>query len=634
MAEAAQKTTLGFETEVKQLLKLVINSLYSNKEIFLRELISNASDAADKLRYEAVSNKDLYEDDSELKVLIDFDKDKKTITVTDNGIGMSRDEVIANLGTIAKSGTKEFFEKLTGNAKEDAHLIGQFGVGFYSAFIVAKKIIVESRKAGLAAAQGVRWESTGEGDYSIETIEKKDRGTKIILDLKQGEDEFLDTYRLENIIHKYSDHIPIKIMMKKAELDDKGNEKPNPEYQQINRATALWTLAKSQIKADEYKEFYKHIAHDFEEPLLWTHNKVEGKLQFITLLYLPKRAPFDLYNREHPHGLKLYVQRVFIMDNAKELLPNYLRFVKGVVDSSDLPLNISREILQQNRIIDNIKSAVVKRVLSMLDHLSKDEQEKYQAFWKEFGQVLKEGIAEDMTNKDEIAKLLRFATSNKDTNEQDVSLETYVNRMKPGQDKIYYITAESFITAKNSPHLEIFRKKGIEVLLLSDRIDEWLAVHLTEFQGKQLQSITKGDLDLGEVEDKQEKEEQEKITNEFADLAKRVKEILKNEIKDAKVTHRLVDSPACIVYDEQDLGGHMQRLMKAAGQAMPESKPILELNPKHPIVESLNQEQNETRFNEVSHLLLEQSILAEGGQLDDPALFIKRMNHLILELSR
>lgn len=633
MSENAKKETLGFQTEVKQLLHLVIHSLYSNKEIFLRELISNASDAADKLRFAALADNKLYEGDADLKVIIDVDPEAKTITISDNGIGMSREEVVENLGTIAKSGTREFLAALTGDQAKDAKLIGQFGVGFYSAFIVADKVVVETRKAGLPANEAVRWESEGEGSYSIENITKESRGTKIILHLKQDEMEFLDPWRLRTIITKYSDHIPLPIQMKK-EVTEEGKEKVVNDYETVNRATALWQTPKSEIKDEEYKEFYKHIAHDFEDPLLWSHNKVEGKLQYTTLLYIPKHAPFDLWQRDHVRGLKLYVQRVFIMDNAEQFLPHFLRFVKGVVDSNDLPLNISREILQHNKIIDSIRAGITKRVLDMLSKLAADDKEKYQLFWNEFGQVLKEGIAEDQGNKEDIAKLIRFSTTFDGKTEQTVSLDEYVARMQAGQDKIYYLTADSFNTAKHSPHLEIFRKKGVEVLLLTDRIDEWLVAHLTEYQGKTLQSVAKGALDLGEVEDEKTKEENKKIEEDFSDLTKRVKDILNDQVKEVRITHRLTDSPACIVADENDIGAHMQRILKAAGQELPSSKPILELNPSHPIVVTLKQQTNDERFNEISHILLEQSILAEGGQLDDPALFIRRLNNLLVEMAQ
>ncbi len=632
MSVTAQKETLGFETEVNQILKIVIHSLYSNKEIFLRELISNSSDAADKLRFEALSNNDLYEGDSDLKVTIEVNKDKNELIISDNGIGMSRQEVMENLGTIAKSGTKAFLDQLTGDKKKDSKLIGQFGVGFYSGFIVAEKMVVETRRAGLSKEEGVRWSSKGEGNYEIETIEKAHRGTRIILTLKEDEKEFLEPWRLQSIITKYSDHIPLPVMMKKILSEEEEKEGKKAEFEAVNKATALWTLPKSEIKDEEYKELYKHISHAFDEPLTWSHNKVEGKLEYTTLLFIPGSAPFDLWNRDKPHGLKLYVQRVFIMDNAEVFLPAYLRFVKGIVDSNDLPLNISREVLQSNRTVESIKSAVVKRVLGMLKKLS-EEKEKYSKFWSAFGAVLKEGPAEDFNNKEDIAKLMRFATTLDNSEKQTVSLEDYISRMKEGQDKIYYITADNFNAARHSPHLEIFRKKGIEVLLLSERIDEWLVAHLNEFDGKKLQSVAKGDLDLGEVEDEKQKEAQKQKEKDFSDLVKHVKETLGDKVNDVQITHRLTDSPACIIVSEDELGGHMQRMLKAAGQEVPQVKPVLELNPEHPIVVSLKDEADTERFSEISHMLLEQSILAEGGHLDDPAQFIRRVNKLMLELT-
>lgn len=632
MSVTAQKETRGFETEVKQLLKIVIHSLYSNKEIFLRELISNASDAADKLRFEALKDNALYENDTDLKVTVEVDKDKKQIKIIDNGIGMSRQEVMENLGTIAKSGTKAFLEKLTGDQSKDSKLIGQFGVGFYSGFIVADAITVETRRAGMQADQGVRWHSKGEGDYEIENINKAQHGTVITLHVKEGEEEFLEPWRLRSIVGKYSDHIPLPVMMEKYQSEeDKKEEKP-VEFEVVNKATALWTLPKTQIKDEEYKDLYKHISHAFDEPLLWSHNKVEGKLEYTTLLYLPSSAPFDLWNRDKPHGLKLYVQRVFIMDNAEVFLPAYLRFIKGVVDSNDLPLNISREILQSNKTVDSIKSAVVKRSLAMLEQLAEDK-EKYEKFWSQFGQILKEGPAEDFSNREQVAKLLRFSSTHTDSATQDLSLQEYVARMKEGQKKIYYITAENFNAAKHSPHLEIFRKKGIEVILLSDRIDEWLVSHLSEFDGKPLQSVAKGDLDLGDVEDEKEKEAQKQVEKDFSDFIKHVKETLGDKVSDVHVTHRLTDSPACIVVSENEMGGYMQRMLKAAGQNIPDSKPVLELNPQHPIVVSLKDETDTERFSDISHMLLEQSILAEGGHLEDPAQFIRRVNKLLLELT-
>ncbi|MDR2992849.1 MAG: molecular chaperone HtpG [Bacillus cereus] len=631
--QATQKQTLGFQTEVKQLLHLMIHSLYSNKEIFLRELISNASDAADKLRFAALSQNELYENDAELKVEVLFDKEAHTITLRDNGIGMNQEEVINHLGTIAKSGTREFLASLSGDQTKDANLIGQFGVGFYSAFIIADKVTVNTRRAGLTANEGVCWESAGEGDYTIETINKPTRGTEIILHLRQDEDEFLDDWRLRSIIRKYSDHITLPVMMKKVAMPTQEGEAETvtEEFETVNNATALWTLSKSEIKDDEYKAFYKHIAHDFEDPLLWSHNKVEGKQEYTTLLYIPARAPFNfMMQQEKPHGLKLYVRRVFIMDDAEQFLPRYLRFVKGVVDSNDLPLNISREILQQNKQVDTIRSAVAKKTLSLLEKLAQDDKEQYAKFWTEFGGVLKEGPAEDFANRESIAKLLRFASTHTDSTVQDVSLEDYVKRMKPEQKKIYYITAETFTAAQHSPHLEIFRKKGIEVLLLSDRIDEWLVSHLTEFDGKSLHSVAKGDLDIDEVADEETKKEQEKIETDFKSVIEQVKKVLDSKVKDVRITHRLTQSPACVVNDENAMSAHLQRLLKSAGQEIPTTKPILELNPEHTLVLRLKDEQDDERFADLSHLLFEQSVLAEGGHLEDPAGFVQRLNKLLV----
>jgi len=629
----AQKQTLGFETEVKQLLQLMIHSLYSNKEIFLRELISNGSDACDKLRFEAVANPSWYENDPELKIRIKVDKEAQTLTIIDNGIGMNRAEVIKHLGTIAKSGTKEFLANLSKDQLKDNHLIGQFGVGFYSAFMVADKVTVLTRRAGDKAEEGVRWESKAEGDYTIEPITKDSRGTEIILHLKKDDQEFLDDWRLRSIIHKYSDHISWPIVMQKPVApEQEGEEVPATEEETVNKAKALWTLAKSEIKDEDYKEFYKHIAHDFEDPLVWSHNRVEGKQEYITLLYVPARAPFDLWQRDQQYGLKLYVNRVFILDKADQFLPVYLRFIKGVVDSRDLPLNVSREMLQNHKLIDTIRSACTKKVLSLLEKLAKDEPEQYAKFWNEFGKVLKEGPAEDYANKEQIAKLLRFASTHTDKDIQDVTLDDYLSRMKEGQEAIYYITADSFAAAKNSPHLEIFRKKGIEVLLLSDRIDEWLTSHLQEYQGKPLRSVAKGDLDLGKLEDTQEKEEHKKVEDEYASLVKQVQESLKEQVKEVRITHRLTSSPACVVADQNDLSIQMQRMLKAAGQDIPVSKPILELNPVHPLISRLKAEQDDDRFKEWSHILLDQALLAEGGQLEDPASFVQRLNKMLLEM--
>ncbi len=629
-ATAQNRETLGFQAEVKQLLHLMIHSLYSNKEIFLRELISNASDACDKLRFEALNNSALYGDDSELKIRIAFDKAARTITISDNGIGLSREEAIAHLGTIAKSGTREFFSSLTGDQAKDAHLIGQFGVGFYSSFIVADKVTVVSRRAGLEASQAVKWESGGEGDYSVEVVEKAGRGTDVILHLREGEDEFLGGWKLKSIIRKYSDHITLPIVMKKEEWKD-GEQVLTDEDETVNQANALWARSKSDITEEQYKEFYKHVAHDFEDPLTWTHARVEGKQEYTQLLYIPARAPFDLWDRNARHGIKLYVRRVFIMDDAEQLMPLYLRFVRGVVDSADLPLNVSREILQQSKDIDGIRHGCTRKVLSMLEDLAENDAEKYAKFWEAFGAVLKEGVGEDFANKEKIAGLLRFASTNGDTPAQIVSLKDYIGRMKEGQEKIYYVTADSFNAAKNSPHLEIFRKKGIEVLLLSDRVDEWVVGHLTEFEGKQLQSVAKGGLDLGKLEDEAEKQEAEKAADEYKELIDKVKGALGERVKDVRVTHRLTDSPSCLVSDEHDPSGNLARLLKAAGQKAPDIKPILEINPHHPAVQRLKYE--ESRFADWANLLFEQATLAEGGQLDDPAGFVKRINDLMLALS-
>jgi molecular chaperone HtpG len=632
----ANKETLGFQAEVKQLLHLMIHSLYSNKEIFLRELISNASDACDKLRFEALNNQALYGDDSELKIRLSFDKDARTLTISDNGIGLSREEAVEHLGTIAKSGTREFFSALTGDQAKDAHLIGQFGVGFYSSFIVAEKVTVISRRAGLEADQAVRWESAGEGDFSVEMVEKAGRGTDVILHLRDGEDELLSNWKLRQIVRKYSDHITLPILMKKEKWDEEKKEQVvTDEDETINQASALWARPKSEITDEQYKEFYKHVAHDFEEPLAYIHAKVEGKQEYTQLLYVPQRAPFDLWDRNARHGVKLYVRRVFIMDDAEQLMPLYLRFVRGVVDSNDLPLNVSREILQESKDIETIRGGCVKKVLSMLESMADSEdaaeKEKYGKFWAEFGRVLKEGVGEDFANKERIAKLLRFASTQSDTPDETVSLADYVSRMKEGQEKIYYVTAETFTAAKNSPHLEIFRKKGIEVLLLSDRVDEWVTGHLTEFDGKQLQSVAKGGLDLGKLEDEAEKKEAEQAADEFKELLEKIKTSLGEKIKEVRVTHRLTDSPSCIVADENDMGGNLARILKAAGQKAPEMKPILEVNPKHPAVQRLKYE--EARFDDWANLLLEQATLAEGGTLDDPAGFVKRINDLMLALS-
>lgn len=618
------KQTYGFQAEVSQLLQLMIHSLYSNKEIFIRELISNASDAVDRLRFETLANPLLMDTDTDLKIWVDFDKDARTITFRDNGIGMTETEVIQNLGTIAKSGTREFLNTLSGDKAKDAKLIGQFGVGFYSAFIVADKVTVTTRRAGEVASQGIRWTSEGRGDFEIEHIPLDKRGTTITLHLKKDEDEFLNEWRLRHTITKYSDHITLPVVMK--------NEKGEEEI--VNRATALWTLPKNEIKDEQYKELYKHVAHDFEDPLLWSHNKVEGKLEYTSLLYIPSRAPFDLWQVGKTRGLKLYIQRVFIMDDAEQFVPHYLRFVRGIIDSKDLPLNVSREILQGSKVIDAIKTAIIKRVLGMLEQMAKDDKEKYQKFWKEFGQALKEGPAEDFANKEQIAKLLRFATTKSGTEVQDVSLDDYMARMPSTQNKIYYLTAETFNAAKNSPHLEIFRKKGIEVLLLTDRVDEWLMSHLTEFNGKPLHSVAKGGLDLGEMEDKGVEEKLKQADTEFTETLKKIKEVLGDNVKEVRLSRRLTDSPACIVVGENDMSTQMERLLKAAGQKVPVHKPILELNPDHMMIKSLKNEQDKVRFEDWSKILLDQAVLAEGGQLDDPASFVKRFNKLLLELAR
>jgi molecular chaperone HtpG len=633
---ASEKQTLGFQAEVKQLLQLMIHSLYSNKEIFLRELVSNASDAADKLRFEAINNSALFENDPELKITIGFDKEARTITISDNGIGMSRDEAVEHLGTIAKSGTKEFFSKLSGDQQKDAALIGQFGVGFYSAFIVADKITVETRRAGLAANDGVRWESAGEGDFTVEQIDKPARGTDIILHLREGEDEYLSSWKLKSIIRKYSDHISLPIQMKKEEWDEEKKETViKDEVETINQASALWSRSKSDITPEQYVEFYKHVSHDYRDPLTYTHNRVEGRSEYTQLLYIPENAPFDLWDRNKRGGIKLYVKRVFIMDDAEQLMPVYLRFVKGVIDSSDLPLNVSREILQESRDVKVIREGSTKRVLGMLEELADaDEQEKkdkYATFWKEFGQVLKEGIGEDATNKDRIAKLLRFASTAGNGEEQATSFTDYVGRMKEGQDKVYYATGDSFAAAKNSPHLEIFRKKGIEVLLLTDRVDEWMLSFLTEFEGKTLVSVAKGDLDLGKLEDETEKKQHEETEAGYKELVDKMKTSLADKAKEVRVTFRLTDSPACLVADEHELSGNLMRMLKAAGQSAPESKPILEINPDHPLVQRLKYE--EAKFDDWANILFDQAMLAEGGTLADPAGFVKRLNEMLLGMA-
>ncbi|MDB5950690.1 MAG: molecular chaperone HtpG [Massilia sp.] len=636
----AEKETLGFQAEVKQLLQLMIHSLYSNKEIFLRELISNASDAADKLRFEAINNDALYGNDHELKITVSFDKDAKTITISDNGIGMSRDEVISHLGTIAKSGTKEFFGKLSGDQQADAALIGQFGVGFYSGFIVADKIIVNTRRAGEFASEGVRWESRGEGDYSVESIEKTGRGTDVILHLRAGEEELLSSWKLKSIIRKYSDHISLPILMKKEEWDAEKNESViKDEFETVNQASALWARNRSEVTPEQYEEFYKHVSHDFQAPLAYTHNRVEGRSEYTQLLYVPSHAPFDLWDRNKRGGIKLYVKRVFIMDDAEQLMPAYLRFIKGVIDSNDLPLNVSREILQESRDVKVIREGSTKRVLGMLEELANaDEQEKkdkYATFWTEFGQVLKEGIGEDATNKDRIAKLLRFASTANDNADQNTSLADYLGRMKEGQDKIYYVAGDSYTAAKNSPHLEIFRKKGVEVLLMTDRVDEWMLSFLNDFDGKELVSVAKGGLDLGALEDEAEKKEHEETETSYKELVEKMKAALGDKAKDVRVTFRLTDSPACLVADQNELSGNLLRMLKAAGQNAPESKPILEINPNHPLVTRLKYEDAAgARFGDWAHILFDQALLAEGGSLADPASFVKRLNEMLLANSK
>ena len=631
---AQNKETMGFQTEAKQLLHLMIHSLYSNKEIFLRELISNASDAIDKVRFQSLSNPDLVGEDANYNIRVDLDKDASTVTITDNGIGMSRDDAIAHLGTIAKSGTSQFFDSLTGDQQKDAQLIGQFGVGFYSSFIVADNVVVESRSAAQAPEDGVRWSSAGEGDFEVETITREDRGTSIILHIKPEEEEFLDSWRVRSVIKKYADHISVPVIMKgEAMPPAEGEEAQEPEDETVNTAKALWTRSRSDVSDDEYHEFYKHVSHDYQEPLVWSHNKVEGKLDYTSLVYIPSKAPFDMWQREAPRGLKLYVQRVFIMDEAEQFLPLYLRFVKGIVDSNDLSLNVSREILQKDPAIDSMRSALTKRVLDSLEKLAKNDSEKYQSFWSEFGQVMKEGPAEDQNNKEKVANLLRFATTQGDSEVQDQSLQDYIARMKEGQDKIYYVAADNYSTAKNSPHLEVFKQKDIEVLLLSDRIDEWLMSHLMEHEGKQLQDVTKGSLDLGDLEGEEEKQEQEKIEEDFKDLVGRIKDVVGEKVEEVRITHRLTDSPACLVVNDDEMGMQMRRILESAGQEVPATKRIFELNPKHPLVEKLKAEQDSERFSDLTLVLFDQSMLAEGGQLDEPSSYVQRLNNLLLELS-
>jgi len=639
----AKKETLGFETEVKHLLHLMIHSLYSNKEIFLRELISNASDAADKLRFEALSNDGLYEGDAELKIRLEFDTEKRTITIIDNGIGMTRAEVQEHIGTIAKSGTKQFFEALTGEQAKDSELIGQFGVGFYSAFIVADKVTLTTRKAGADKNEGTRWESAGEGDYTIEAVEKAQRGTEIVLHLKEAESEFLDGYRIRSIVRKFSDHISLPIVMDKEimpamaeEETEEGEEakeaKPVAaiEEETINSASALWTKSRQEISDDEYNQFYKHVGHDFQDPLTHVHSKVEGTNEYALLLYVPSRAPFDMWDRDTKNGVKLYIRKVFITDDAEQLMPRYLRFIRGVIDANSLPLNVSRELLQQSKQISAIKTGAVKKVLGMLENLAKNEPEKYETFWAQFGSVIKEGPIEDHANKARVAKLLRFATTHADTDKQDVALEDYVSRMKEGQEHIYYVTADSFSAAKNSPHLEIFRKKGIEVILLSDRIDEWLVSNLDEFEGKHLQSVAKGDLDLGGLDAEEDKAVLEEVNKDFEAVLKQIKDVLADKVSEVRLSHRLTESPACLVADVYGMSLNMERIMKDAGQSMGMGrKPVFEINPTHPLVVRMKAEQDDTRFADLTHILFDQAILSEGGQLDDPAAFVHKLNGLL-----
>lgn len=640
MTETVHQETHGFQTEVKQLLQLMIHSLYSNKEIFLRELVSNAADAADKLRFKALSDNALYENDGDLKVRLSVDKEAGTITISDNGIGMNKDDVIEHLGTIAKSGTADFFSKLSGDEAKDSQLIGQFGVGFYSAFIVADKVTVRTRVAGDEAINGVEWQSHGEGEFTVATIDKTNRGTDVILHLREDEKEFLDDWRLRSIVSKYSDHISIPVQMWKAEVPEQdgpdGEKVPAQpgEWEVVNKATAIWTRDKSEISEDEYKEFYKHVSHDFADPLLWSHNKVEGKTEYTSLLYIPTKAPFDLWNREQSHGLKLYVQRVFIMDDAEQFMPTYLRFVKGLLDSNDLPLNVSREILQDNKVTQAMRQGCTKRILQMLEKLAKNDADKYQSFWSEFGNVLKEGPAEDFANKEKIAGLLRFASTHNDSDAQTTSLADYIERMKEGQDKIYYITADNFQAAKSSPHLEIFRKKGIEVLLMSDRIDEWLMSHLTEFNEKSFQSITRGALDLGDLDDEESKKAQEDAEKQIEGVLERVKTALGEKVEEVKFTHRLTDSPACIVADENGMTTQMIKLMQSAGQPVPEAKYHFELNPEHQLVKMLADIQDEQQFNQWADVLFDQAALSEQGSLKDPASFVQKLNKLLMDLAK
>ncbi len=625
----AQKETLGFQSEAKQLLHLMIHSLYSNKEIFLRELVSNANDAIDKLRFESLSNTELASVTEELRIRIDVDGDAKTVTITDNGIGMTRDEAISHLGTIAKSGTAQFLDSLTGDQKQDSQLIGQFGVGFYSTFIVADKVVVESRSAKAPKDEAVRWTSEGEAEFEVETIAREEAGTSVTLHLKPDEAEFADGWRIRNIVKKYADHVSVPVVMKQMATE----EDKEPEDEVVNSAKALWTRSRSDVSEDEYKEFYKLVSHDFQDPLKWSHNRVEGKLDYTSLLYIPSKASFDLYQRESPRGVKLYVQRVFIMDDAEQFLPLYLRFIRGIVDSNDLSLNVSREILQKDPAIDSMRSALTKRSLDMIEKLA-DDEEKYQVFWDEFGQVLKEGPAEDFGNREKVAGLLRFATTESASATQNQSLKAYIERMKPEQEKVYYVAAENYHMAANSPHLEIFRKKGLEVILFHDRIDEWLVSHLAEFDGKQFQDVAKGELDLGDLQDTEEKQHQEETEEEFKGLVEKISKLLEENVEEVRMTHRLTESPACLVVSEDDMGMQMRRVLESAGQVVPENKRIFELNPDHPLVQKLNDESDSDRFNDLARILYDQAQLAEGSQLNEPATYVTRLNKLLLELSK
>jgi len=639
MTVKAEKETLGFQSEAKQLLHLMIHSLYSNKEIFLRELISNASDAIDKLRFESLENQGLLESEADLGITIDIDKDARTVTVTDNGIGMTRDEAVSHLGTIAKSGTAQFLQSLTGDQKKDSKLIGQFGVGFYSSFIVADKVTVESRKAGLPEDEAVRWSSAGESDFEVENITRGARGTSVTLHLKADETEFADSWRLKSIVKRYADHVSVPVRMPKQQTGDEEKTPKELEYETVNVAKALWTRSRNEIKDEEYKEFYKHVSHDFQDPLTWSHNKVEGKLEYTALIYIPAKAPYDLWQREAPRGLKLYVQRVFIMDDAEQFLPLYLRFVKGIVDSGDLSLNVSREILQKDPAVDSMRSALTKRVLDVLEKLAKDKPEDYQSFWDEFGQVMKEGPAEDFSNREKIAGLLRFCTTSSGDEKQNQSLADYISRMKEGQDRIYYVAAETYRTAMHSPHLEVFRKKGIEVLLLTDRIDEWLVSHLMEFDGKQFEDVSRGELDLSTIKEaaddpEQSPEKKTKKAKSVSGLVKRIKKSLGDEVEDVRTTERLTESPACLVIGKEDMGMQMRRILEAAGQEIPKARRILEINADHALVRRLDEEKDMDRFNDLIRIVYDQAVLAEGGHLEDPGSYVARLNKLLLELSQ